>query len=1236
MSERRTLGVALAALLLLPLACSKKTTTTGVRTDKGTIRGIVADAGTRDPVEKAMVKAGGETQLTDAEGKYEISLPPGSYRVSVSRDGYKDYRSLSEIDVKDGVFSTHDVLLEEVDVEPPVVRIDRAPPALTREDSVEFAWSLAKGGSGGETTFASRLEGAEATFGPYKPASERRFTDLPDGTYVFEVRARDEAKQLEGKAARHAFKVDSTPPLDPSILPAGGEKTTASRAVDLVLSAEEADEMAVWEGPEPSKPRWIPYREKKSFVLGATEGERIVSARFRDRAGNETDAVSCSLILDTQPPTPPGNLRAEAEGAEEVRLTWNASRDEGSGVKSYTVLRDGMEVGKTRTITFVDRTVKLGGGYVYSVTATDGVERTSDPSPGVAVKVMGLPPVTPCAPAPNDGAEDCPTGLTLTWTGGDPDRGDQVTYDLYLGPNPSPPLRASGLTTPSFPVSDLKPSTTYHWRVEAKDLQGLKAKGPAWTFTTAEKPNTTPSAHVAATPTTGKTGTVFRFDASASKDAEDPVALLRLRWDLDGDGKPDTEWTGTKTVEKTFPEIGSHTVTVFVKDLQGAEAKASARVEVENSAPVLSGDPKPLNGSMGEPADVALGWTFSDPDPGDAMTYDVYLGSAEGDLRAVARGIDASTFAPPEPLDRGEVYYWRVNATDGHGATTQGPIWSFATAKGVKKEPFRAVIAWKPKKGKTMTPFRFDASGSTDPEDPPDALKVRWDFDGDGEPDMDWTTKKTAVKTFGEVGEAKVTLEVLNTRGETATASVTIPVENTAPDFVGEPRPGNGAAGVSRDAGLAWNVSDPDPKDKVVFEIFLGRAGKPLASLEQGLTESAYQPKKELSPGVYNWKVKAEDRYGGKAESPVWTFKVKERDNRPPLRPVVKGPGEVRVGESAGFSARSRDLEKDPIRIRFDWGDGTISPWSETGPEGSASRSHIWALQGEYAVTAQAADALEAESHWSHARTVRVLPPVEPGDEEDLWHWDPVVMREMPDLFTLKARYWFANLGGSGQWKGVGDPQADLSFGPDLGITERQGAPWVHAEIGQYISGGLEYFMLAYGGATTFATPSTFGGTTFPASTDADTLCRIRFGQIYATFNPYLGHYIGGGVKLGAGYFWNRTSISAPSVGPRRDETLEFPVPVLGVRLYGTVTKYFRVHFEFSYIEGGLQEFDLRSGRVIDVAGDVTFTPVHFIGIALGYRYTGIKARVQHGTGVSDTQLDLTLDGIHLSVTAHF
>jgi hypothetical protein len=93
------------------------------------------------------------------------------------------------------------------------------------------------------------------------------------------------------------------------------------------------------------------------------------------------------------------------------------------------------------------------------------------------------PPYEPANPSPADTASNVSIECDLSWTGGDPDN-DTVTYDLYFGTTPSPPLVTEDLTETSFNPGTLSYFTTYYWMIRATDSFGAFTDGPVWSFTT--------------------------------------------------------------------------------------------------------------------------------------------------------------------------------------------------------------------------------------------------------------------------------------------------------------------------------------------------------------------------------------------------------------------------------------------------------------------------------------------------------------------------------------------------------------------------------------------------------------------------------------------------------------------------------------------------------------------------------------------------------------------------------
>jgi formylglycine-generating enzyme required for sulfatase activity len=78
-----------------------------------------------------------------------------------------------------------------------------------------------------------------------------------------------------------------------------------------------------------------------------------------------------------------------------------------------------------------------------------------------------------------------------------------------------------------------------------------------------------------------------------------------------------------------------------------------------------------------------------------------------------------------------------------------------------------AVFTVSPSSGPVGTVFTFDASGVTDPQESTGLLKVRWDFDGSGTWETNFSTTKTTTHQFNTEGIYNVTMQVMNTKGLT-------------------------------------------------------------------------------------------------------------------------------------------------------------------------------------------------------------------------------------------------------------------------------------------------------------------------------------------------------------------------------------------------------------------------------------------------------------------------------------
>jgi len=101
--------------------------------------------------------------------------------------------------------------------------------------------------------------------------------------------------------------------------------------------------------------------------------------------------------------------------------------------------------------------------------------------------VQNTPPSIPSNPSPANHATDGSINAQLSWTGGDPDAGNTVTYNLYFGTSPTAAMVSHNQTGTSYAPGTLAYNTTYYWKIEATDNHGAAATGPLWDFTTVHK-----------------------------------------------------------------------------------------------------------------------------------------------------------------------------------------------------------------------------------------------------------------------------------------------------------------------------------------------------------------------------------------------------------------------------------------------------------------------------------------------------------------------------------------------------------------------------------------------------------------------------------------------------------------------------------------------------------------------------------------------------------------------------
>lgn len=217
---------------------------------------------------------------------------------------------------------------------------------------------------------------------------------------------------------------------------------------------------------------------------------------------------------------------------------------------------------------------------------------------------------------------------------------------------------------------------TYYITVEVKDTDGSTNRFTD--FVKVNWSNRPPVAALHITPESGFLQDIFRMDASAVSDAEDKNAVLQVRFDFEGDGTWDTEYSTTKVIGHQYTVAGTYPVKVEVKDSGGAtdEETVSLTVGGTNQSPEIPKDPVPANAGSNISTQVVLAWTCIDPD-NDSLSFDLYFGESENPP-LFAGDVSGAQYAMA-PLAFDKTYYWKIVASDAYQHEVTGPVWSFST-----------------------------------------------------------------------------------------------------------------------------------------------------------------------------------------------------------------------------------------------------------------------------------------------------------------------------------------------------------------------------------------------------------------------------------------------------------------------------------------------------------------------------------------------------------------------------
>ena len=606
-------------------------------------------------------------------------------------------------------------------------------------------------------------------------------------------------------------------------------------------------------------------------------------------------------VAANAPPQAEAGPDRVVRAGETVVFDAGASRDPDGGVLAHS-----WDFGDGRTA--VGRRVRhvfeTPGRHVVTL----GVRDTGDPAAtGVdrlTVTVRAPPATPPVAEAGPDRVVTAGVPLVLDGTGSRDADGRILAFRWTLpgARREGPVIRHAFHAAGEYPVT-----------LEVEDDRGLVARDTVLVVVR-PAPNLPPVAE-AGPDRRAAPGETLRVDAGGSRDPDG--ALVGWRWSVDGAVVQEGP-----VAELRFDAPGRHVVRLTVEDDDGAKARDALVVTV-NAGPVAEAGPDRRGRSLRHVFDAR--------------------GSrdADGAIRRYAWEFGDGTRA--EGAQVGHVfpgpgrYRVRLTVTDDSGlanATATDTATVLVEAPPVAEAgPTRRAAP-----GETVV---FDAGRAAGP----DVVAV-WTF-GDGARHVG----RTVARAFATPGRHAVRLTLLPVEGgaplaidETAVVVNAPPVADAGPDLRSAP-----GAEVRLDASASF---DPDGE---VFR-YVWRIGETTRRSPVPVLPWVFD-----MPGRHAVTLDVIDDSGAANDTARDTLVV--RVNAPPV--AEAGPDRITADRAVGFEARAADPDGDPLRVRWDFGDGA------TG-EG-ARVDHVYAGPGRYEVTLEVDDGTGfANSRARDAMTLRV------------------------------------------------------------------------------------------------------------------------------------------------------------------------------------------------------------------------------------------------------------------------
>jgi hypothetical protein len=154
--------------------------------------------------------AWGDGQATDWTGFYASGTPVTLSHTYAAAGYYEIQATAQDQDLLESPAASHPIATGvPPDTQPPDTQITSGPSGTIDYNDVTFTWTGTDNVTPPEgLLFSWRLEGYETSWSSYASTTSRTYTDLPNGSYTFRVKAKDQAGNIDPTPASRSFTVN--------------------------------------------------------------------------------------------------------------------------------------------------------------------------------------------------------------------------------------------------------------------------------------------------------------------------------------------------------------------------------------------------------------------------------------------------------------------------------------------------------------------------------------------------------------------------------------------------------------------------------------------------------------------------------------------------------------------------------------------------------------------------------------------------------------------------------------------------------------------------------------------------------------------------------------------------------------------------------------------------------------------------------------------------------------------